>query len=565
MAPVNVGTHSIVTAWTRRRRRATAAGAAIIAVLLLPALAAAHPLGNFTINHYAGVRVEANRILLDVVIDQAEIPAFQARLGFDADGDGELSAAEVDAGRVAACREIGGSLDLEVAGARQTLVLTEAGLAFPPGVGGLSTMREVCGFVATPATAIVDGTPVAFADRSYAERLGWREIVLEGSGVTLAAARGTFRTTGVSERLTHYPTTLLSQALADTDVAVTASPGGPVLAALDIPDASPLPGMAGTATDPAPGAGSPGTAPVAQTVAAGAVPGGVTAGELPSIFRTADLTPLVLLLSVLTAAGLGAWHAVTPGHGKTLMAAYLVGTQGRPLHAVGLGLSVALSHTLGILALAGLIVGAQGILPPELVLRTTPVVAAVSVVAIGGWMLLGEARRRRGRRAAAHDHGHSHELDHDHDQVSAGPDHDHATSAAHDHHLPAAGEHSHGGLRHSHLPRPGSTISWRSLFVLGLAGGLIPSASALLILLGSIAAGRPAFGFVLVVAFGLGMALVMGGIGLALVVARGRLDRVEAASPFSRLGAYLPLVASFVVLGLGLYLTVQAVSGNTTF
>ena len=101
--------------------------------------------------------------------------------------------------------------------------------------------------------------------------------------------------------------------------------------------------------------------------------------------------------------------------------------------------------------------------------------------------------------------------------------------------------------------------------MLGLAGGLIPSASALLILLGSIAAGRPAFGFVLVVAFGLGMALVMGAIGLALVVARGRLDRVDTSTTIGRAGAYLPLVASFFVLGFGLYLTVQAVSGNTTF
>ncbi|MGZ8438915.1 MAG: nickel/cobalt transporter, partial [Candidatus Limnocylindrales bacterium] len=485
--------------------------------MLLPALAAAHPLGNFTINHYAGIRVETDRILLDVVIDQAEIPAFQARLGFDTDGDGELSAAEVDAGRVAACRELGPSLDLEVGGARQALELTEAGLAFPPGVGGLSTMREVCGFVATPAVPIVAASSIEFADRSFSERLGWREVVVDGSGVTLTSVHGELRATSVSDRLTRYPTTLLAQALADTDVTVIASPGGPTLPPLDIPDASPLPGAPGTE----PAGDATGAAPAAQAVSAGAVPGGVSAGELPSIFRTADLTPLVLVLSVLTAAGLGAWHALTPGHGKTLMAAYLVGTQGRPLHAIGLGLSVALSHTLGILALAGLIVGAQGILPPEVVLRTTPVVAATSVVAIGGWMLVGEARRRRTRRSAALEHdrahasGEAHEHPHDHEQA-----HD-------DHHAhprpetPLAGEHSHGGLRHRHLPAAGSTISWRSLFVLGLAGGLIPSASALLILLGSIAAGRPAFGFVLVVAFGLGMALAMGGIGLALVVARG--------------------------------------------
>ena len=136
----------------------------------------------------------------------------------------------------------------------------------------------------------------------------------------------------------------------------------------------------------------------------------------------------------------------------------------------------------------------------------------------------------------------------------------------HDHDRRRPDEHSHGGVSHSHLPPAGTTISWRSLFVLGLAGGLIPSTSALLILLGSIAAGRPAFGFVLVVAFGLGMALVMAGIGLALVLARGGSIGVRlrlAARP--RRAAFVPLAAAFLVFGLGLYLTVQAVAGNTTF
>lgn len=109
---------------------------------------------------------------------------------------------------------------------------------------------------------------------------------------------------------------------------------------------------------------------------------------------------------------------------------------------------------------------------------------------------------------------------------------------------------------------PGSTISWRSLFVLGLAGGLIPSASALLILLGAVAAGRPAFGFILVVAFGLGMAAVMGGIGLALVVARDRLDRVDTSTWLGRATAHLPLLASCLVLGIGIYLTIQAISAS---
>ena len=180
-------------------------------------------------------------------------------------------------------------------------------------------------------------------------------------------------------------------------------------------------------------------------------------------------------------------------------------------------------------------------------------VAAVSIVAIGGWMLVKEVRRRWRIRATktAHAQAHAHDDAHAHA-------HEHSPATADQH------EHSHGGVAHSHLPPAGTTISWRSLFVLGLAGGLIPSTSALFILLGSIAAGRPAFGFVLVVAFGLGMALVMGGIGLAPVLARGRLDRVDAGSPLGRASSFVPLGAAFLVFGLGVYLTFQAVAGNTT-
>jgi nickel/cobalt transporter (NicO) family protein len=562
-----------------RRRRAVATLLAIVAALAVPALAVAHPLGNFTINHYTGLRVTPDRVTLDVVIDQAEIPAFQARLDFDTDGDGEVSDAETDAGRARACEGLKPSLTLAVDGVRQPLTLTEAGLTFPPGVGGLSTMRLVCGFSAALARPLVAGSAITYGDGSFSDRLGWREIVADGSGITLAGPGGAeVRTTSPSKRLTTYPTNLLTQALDDRQLSVVATPGGPLLGPLEIADASPLPGAAQVAT----ASGPPSRAGVTSPVAAAApptsvatVPGGVGSGELPSIFRSADLSPLVLLVSILTAAALGAGHALTPGHGKTLMAAYLVGTRGTPLHAAGLGLSVTVSHTLGILVLAALVVGAQGALPPDLIVKTAPFVAAVSIVLIGGWMLVNEGRRRWRARATerAHEHAHDRGEPHDHephDHGAAPDDHDHEVPLhnhhdAHDAAASAPGEHSHGGVTHSHLPKAGATISWRSLFVLGLAGGLIPSTSALLILLGSIAAGRPAFGFVLVVAFGLGMAVVMGGIGLALVLARGRLDRVDTASPLGRVTGVVPLLASFLVFGLGVYLTVQAVSGRTVF
>jgi len=129
----------------RRRHATLGALAAVVALLALPAIAAAHPLGNFTINHYAGVRVEPGRILLDVVIDRAEIPTFQTRLDFDTDMDGVVSDEEADVGRVTACRALAGSLALAVDGTPLTPTLVEAALTFPPGVGGLSTMRLVCG------------------------------------------------------------------------------------------------------------------------------------------------------------------------------------------------------------------------------------------------------------------------------------------------------------------------------------------------------------------------------------------------------------------------------------
>jgi len=238
---------------------------------------------------------------------------------------------------------------------------------------------------------------------------------------------------------------------------------------------------------------------------------------------------------------------VTPGHGKTLMAAYLVGTRGTPRHAVGLGLAVSISHTAGILALAVVVVGAAGVLPPDLVVRIAPIVAAVTILAIGGWMLVTELRRglvARRREAYATD-GHAHQ-------------HGDAHQHAHEH------GHSHGGVRHSHVPPAGATITWRSLFVLGLAGGLIPSTNALLILLATIVSGRPAWGVILVVAFGAGMAGVMTGVGLGFVYARGRLEAVSTRTRVAGLIRYVPLAASVLVLVVGIGLTGQAV-GTASF
>jgi len=518
-------------------------------LIALPAIALAHPLGNFTINHYAGVRVTATEIQLDIVLDRAEIPTFQERLKLDTDGDGEISEAEAETAREPGCAAVAASLEVSIDGRETPLEVTATGLSFPPGAGGLSTMRLVCQISAPIDGGIGTGRSVVFADRSFPDRLGWREIVVQGDGTTVMA-EGDIPAASISNRLTAYPEDRLLTPLAMTEARFTVTPGGPSLPPFSAPDAG-----------------------------SGAVPGGVGA-EIPDVFRTTDLSPSVLLLALGTALALGAGHALTPGHGKTLMAAYLVGTRGTAIHALGLGLSVTVSHTLGILVLAALVVGAQGVLPADAVVRWTPLVAALTIVAIGGWMVIAELRRRRARRslaqAATHDHDHDHDHDDGHEHADPhGRDHHHAEHG-HEHADPAehghdpvpddpAGVHSHGGIRHSHLPPADTTITWRSLFALGLAGGIIPSTSALLILLGTIAAGRAAFGVLLVIAFGLGMALVLAGVGILLVKSRSLLDRLPASSRLGRLSTWAPLAAAVLVFGVGIWLTGQAIGGAVVF
>ena len=536
----------------RRLLRSLAVATLVLGAVALPPSASAHPLGNFTINHYAGLTIAPDRVDLDVVIDMAEIPTFQERQTMDTDDDGSVSDEEAAAWAPTACSSLAGSLRLRRDGVDLPLTDGSSTAMFPAGAGGLSTLRLECAFW-TPLTPAIDATTtISFADESYAERIGWREIVAFESGTILDT--GKLPRTSPSQRLTAYPANLIATPLDIRSAAISARLD-PAALPSRAPASAPVGGQVPAAAAPAP--------------TAAAVPGGV-AGELPDIFRTADLTPLVLLGSVLTAIVIGAGHALTPGHGKTLMAAYLVGTRGTPLHAVGLGLSVAISHTLGILGLALLIVGAGTVLPPEVVYRVTPVIAGASIVAIGGWMLSGEVRRRRAARLAALAAPHGHDHGAPAHEVAHGPlEHGHEQAHRHEHwHERERGEsagpavHSHGGVRHSHLPPAGRGLTWRGLFVLGLAGGLIPSTSALIILLGSIAAGRPAFGLILVVAFGIGMAVVMTGVGLAMIVARSRLDRMPSRSSLGRLATAAPLLASVAVFGLGMVLTWQALAGS---
>jgi ABC-type nickel/cobalt efflux system permease component RcnA len=318
------------------------------------------------------------------------------------------------------------------------------------------------------------------------------------------------------------------------------------------------------------------------------VPGGV-AGEISGLLGASDLTPAVLLLSFLTAIVLGAGHAVTPGHGKTIMAAYLVGTKGTTRHAFGLGLATAVSHTIGVLILAMLIVAAGTALPADRVYPILSAVSGVIVVVIGAWLLASQVTKwLRSRPAGANPslggrlvpatadgHGHPHASPDLAAQYGARYAMTSGASGALAATVPAmspstaavaasdaAGMHRHGWRVHSHVPAKESDLSWRSLFALGLSGGLVPSTNALLILVATVAAGRAPYGIVLVIAFGIGMAAVLVGVGLALVYASGMVARAPRNPLLMRMLTLAPVAAAMAVLVLGLFLTSQALSGN---
>jgi ABC-type nickel/cobalt efflux system permease component RcnA len=320
----------------------------------------------------------------------------------------------------------------------------------------------------------------------------------------------------------------LAVPLGQAAAAFVVSPGGVPLAAFTVPDAAPIDSTLG--------------APEPAQPTAASVPASVTelGSDVTGLFQASDLTPPLIVLSLLVAAALGALHAISPGHGKTVMAAYLVGSRGNVRQALGLGLTVTVSHTLGVLGLGLLSLSAAFVIPPERLYPILSVASGAIVVVIGGYLLV--TRVRAWRSSAAH---HEHDHDHEHEQ-------DHAVADR------PEGWHEHSGMGHTHIPQ--QQMGRRGLFALGLSGGMIPSVSALLVLIGSISIGRPAWGIVLTIAFGLGMAAVLVGIGLALVYARRLVERFPQAAVLD-IGRRVPVLSAVVVVVAGALIAGQGLIG----
>jgi nickel/cobalt exporter len=264
-----------------------------------------------------------------------------------------------------------------------------------------------------------------------------------------------------------------------------------------------------------------------------------------------------LLLALLAAAAWGAVHALSPGHGKTVVGAYLVGSRGTPRHALFLGLTVTITHTAGVIALGLLILFASRTILPEQLYPWLSLASGLLVAVLGLTIL---RQRLLGLPAFGHrheDHSHAHDHGHPYDQAhDQGHEHDHS----HDHVHTRGLVHSHDGRVHSHLPpgAEGERLTWRSLLALGISGGLLPCPSALLALLGAVAVGRAGFGLMVVMAFSLGLAATLTGVGLLFLYAGRFLERRALTGRWSGILQFAPALAAVAVTASGAMIAARA-------
>jgi ABC-type nickel/cobalt efflux system permease component RcnA len=486
-------------------RRAVLLAVALVA-LAYAAAAAAHPLGNFTVNQHSTIEPSGDSVYVTYVLDLAEIPTFQARSEVErrgADGYARDLAVRVRDG-----------LLLEAGGRELELRELDHRIAFLPGAGGLTTTRLEIVLEAGPLEAgrAID---LVFEDANYGDRIGWREVVIAArDGATVSGASVPAAST--SDGLRSYPDDLL---------------------------ASPLDVRRATAVlDPGPAVGQP---PRLTDDGKPTVAGGGREDGFESLIGERELTLGAILVSILVAMFWGAVHALSPGHGKAIVAAYLVGTRGTARQAFYLGGIVTVTHTIGVFALGLVTLGLSEFLVPDQLYPWLNLVAALLVVGVGLAVLRHRLRGWQRRRPRGH-HDHAHSSDHDHQH-----DHDHHHGEGHEH------EHGHGHGHHHHSP---PALGWRGLLSVGVSGGLLPCPSALVVLLAAISLQRVGYGLVLILAFSVGLAATITGIGLLAIGAKRFFASASFQGPIVRA---LPAVSALVILGFGIVMTIRALPALT--
>jgi ABC-type nickel/cobalt efflux system permease component RcnA len=463
-------------------------------LLISPQPAAAHPLGNFSINRYSRLEVTADHLYIFYVLDMAEIPTFQEWARLDVDGDEMISEAEKVAYLAQQVAVLQGNLDLQVNGWPFSLTPQNPNLTFPPGQGDLPTLRLEITF-ATPLSG--DSWSVRYEDHNYADRVGWREIVLQTAD-SLTLLESTIPTEDMSQALHQYPQDLLQSPLAVSQA--------------EFRVATAIPGQGRVVNE---------TAGAEMAVASS---NRFSSDRFVELITVDNPGPGLLAAILLVAFALGAAHALTPGHGKTIVGAYLVGSRGTARHALFLGLTTTVTHTTGVFAFGLLVLFASEFIVSEQLYPWLGVLSGLLIVAIGSSLLRGRWREWYHKPAE------------DHAQIE--------------------GYHTHFGIGHTHTPPAGNNVSWRNLLALGVSGGLLPCPSALVLLLSAIALQKVAFGLLLIVVFSLGLASVLTGIGLALVFAGRFLVNVGMGN--GRFAKSVPIFSAFFITVTGVGITIQA-------
>lgn len=501
-------------AWPRRQHALLVL--ALLLTLAIPAVIGAHPLGNFTINHYSRLELAPGQVRIFYVLDMAEIPTFQTMQEVDGDGDSQVSSAEGAAFATAKIEELRRGLRLTFDGTAVELTPTSPDLTFPPGQGGLALLRLTFWLEGVLPIASQNALVAEYTDTNDAGRIGWKEIVVRGQG-GLSVLESTVSDRDRSNELRNYPVDMLSSPLNQTSATFSFRAGSD-----------------GAAT----GAGLP----------ARGVGTARNDGAFAALIAVPNLTTRVMLLALLTAMGLGALHGLEPGHGKTVAAAYLVGARATARHALALGLTITGMHTVSVFVLGLVTLFASRYILPERLLPWFALLSGLIVIAIGARMFVSRLRMLRTAPAAGPSHAGMH--DHDHPLT-----HDHPHSHEHGH------DHTHA------VPQvlAGGRVSWQGVLAIGVSGGLVPCPAALIVLLSAIGLGRVGFGLLLIVAFSAGLALALSGIGL-LVLYGGRWlssyrpgARLAHRTPgLARLATYTPALSGLLVVAAGLLLLYQA-------
>jgi ABC-type nickel/cobalt efflux system permease component RcnA len=537
----------------------------LIFLLSLCRLAFAHPMGNFSVNHYSKITLESDRIRVNYFIDLAEIPTYQelqqANLSASAIDPNSTAVLEYVSARGA---ELGHDLIIEVNGKQTPLHLVSSGVIFSPGAGGLPTMKMGFLYEATylPALSKMDRQRVSihYFDNNYSGHSGWKEIVALSAGGSLL--RSSVPTTDRSGELSNYPTDLLTSPPQDLQAALIAAlPPLPPTAANAQPIALPRhPATPATVIAPAltqtqirqkatTASRQPPTTPLVPTLTASSQLGTMPSAALhlqanrqqtprskfTELIQSQNLSAWFLFTAALIAIGLGGLHALEPGHGKTIVAAYLVGSKGTPRHAFLLGLIVTVSHTAGVFALGAVTLYASRYIVPEQLYPWLGALSGVTIAGLGCYMLL---RRLTG----------------------TSTDHSHApgSSDAHWKFWKRTAEEEMVSNSSQITTSPTQSVGLTQLFTLGITGGIIPCPAALIVLLSAFGLHRIGLGFFLIVAFSVGLATVLISFGMLMVYARLFMSRLLVDGPLTK--RWLPVVSSSFIAVLGLILAIQSLA-----